>query len=446
MTNQHNLIRVLTCLVVSVGLAAILAAPTVSAADPAPQIVVIDAKGPVVQPFADYITRGINEANQRQAEALILMLDTPGGSVNITFDLIQKIRASNVPVIVFVSPRGAKAASAGLLITLAGHAAAMSPDTAIGASAPVGPGGADLGETEKLKAQEYLSAQARSLAERRGSQASQLASDAVTNARAVTVTEAHDAHLIDFVAGDTNDLLRQLDGFQVEVNGSPKTLHTKDAVVTTLPMTFIEQALLEITDVVADPNIAFLLLAAGIVLLIVEFSHPGGWVAGTVGVISLGLALYGIGILPVNWLGMVFIVLAFVLFVLDVKAPTHGLLTAAATVSLIAGAIILFGSPEIAPFGQLSIPLVVIVSIAAAAAFFGVVMLAVRVQRRTPITGREGLVGKVGRVTRDLVPFGMVQVWGENWQAESVDGQSIVAGSQIEVVQIDGMHLKVRAR
>jgi len=147
-------------------------------------VLVIRAKGPIVQPFADYVNRGISEANQRHTEALILVLDTPGGRVDITFDLIQKMRASNVPIIVFVSPRGAKAASAGLLITLAGHAAAMSPDTAIGASAPVGPGGIDLPETAQQKAEEYVSAEARSLAERRGSKATKLADEAVKEARA----------------------------------------------------------------------------------------------------------------------------------------------------------------------------------------------------------------------------------------------------------------------
>jgi len=412
----------------------------------APEAVVIHAKGPVVQPFADYVNRGIDEANQRNAEVLILMLDTPGGSVSITFDLIQKMRASPTPIVVFVSPRGAKAASAGLLITLAGHAAAMSPDTAIGASAPVGPGGVELPDTSQRKAEEYISAEARSLAERRGAEAAQMASDAVTEARAVTVTEALDAHLIDFVVDNTDDLLEKLDGFKVEVNGSTKTLHTANAIVTELPMTFVEQTLLAVTDVVADPNIAFLLLAGGILLLIVEFATPGGWIAGTLGVICLGLALYGIGILPVNWLGMVFIVLAFILFLLDVKAPTHGLLTAVATISLMAGAIILFGSPQIAPFGRLSVPLVAVVSIAAGAAFFALVVFAVKAQTRQPVTGREGLIGKAGRVITDLMPSGTVQIWGENWRAETVDGHTIPAGALVEVVEVNGLSLTVRER
>jgi len=411
-----------------------------------PEVVVIRATGPIVQPFADYVYRGINEANQRHAEALILVLNTPGGSVNISFDMIERIRASEVPVIVYVAPSGAKAASAGLLITLAGDASAMAPGTAIGASSPVGAGGADLPDTEQKKAQEYISAEVRSLAERRGSAATKIAEEAVTNARAVTVNEAHDAHLVDFVATNMDDLLKQLDSFEVEAGGTTRTLHTANATVTELPMTFLEQTLLAVTDVVSDPNIAFLLLAGGIVLIIVEFSAPGGWIPGALGVISLGFALYGIGILPVNWLGMVFIVLSFVLFVLDIKAPTHGLLTGAAIVGLIVGAIILFGSPELAPYGTLSIPLVILVSLTAGGAFFVVVMAAVRAQRRIPITGKEGIVGKIGRVTSDLMPSGVVQVWGENWLADSHDGKTIASGSEVEVVAIDGLRLKVRGR
>jgi membrane-bound serine protease (ClpP class) len=439
-------IFLVSVLLALLGLGIATSSGTVHAQSKPPEVVIIRATGPIVQPFADYVYRGINEANQRHAEALILVLNTPGGSVNTSFDMIERMRASEVPIIVYVAPSGAKAASAGLLITLAGHASAMAPETAIGASSPVGPGGVDLPDTAQKKAQEYISAEVRSLAERRGSAATKIAEEAVTNARAVTVTEAHDAHLVDFVAADIGDLLKQLDGFEVDAAGSTRTLHTANATVTELPMTLFEQTLLAITDVVSDPNIAFLLLAGGIVLIIVEFSAPGGWVAGALGVVSLGLALYGIGILPVNWLGMVFIVLAFVLFLLDVKAPTHGLLTLAAIGSLIAGAIVLFGSPELAPFGALSIPLVILVSIAAGGAFFVVVMTAVRAQRRIPITGKEGIVGKIGRVTQDLAPSGVVQVWGENWLADAHDGKTIASGSEVEVVAIDGLRLKVRGR
>jgi membrane-bound serine protease (ClpP class) len=426
-------------------LIALLASPA-SAQAAAPQVIVLNAKGPVVSPFGDYINRGIDQANSQHAEVVILTLDTPGGMALLTLDLVQKIRNSDVPVVVFVGPRGAKAASAGLLITLAGHASAMAPDTAIGASSPIDASGQDLPSTERKKAIEYFSAQARSLAERRGDKAVTIASDAVVNARAVTASEAHDAGLVDFIAEDVSDLLRQLDGFSVEVKGQQRTIHTAGAQLTTVPMSPVEGILLEIADVLTDPNIVFLLLAVGVILIILEVAQPGGWVMGTAGVICLGLALYGMGILPVNWLGLVFIGLAFVLFVLDIKAPTHGILTAAATASLIAGAVILLGTPEITPFGQLSIPLVVGVSVALAALFLFIVVMALRSQHRRPVTGAEGLMAQRGQVMRDIDPVGTVRVQGEIWQAEAADGQVIPSGASVEVVEIDGMKLRVRPR
>lgn len=406
------------------------------------EVVILEAKGPVVPPFAGYITRGLREADARNAEAVILLLDTPGGSVDVTLNLIQDIRTSDVPVIVFVAPRGAKAASAGLLITLAGHAAAMAPDTAIGASSPVGLQGEDLGETLQQKEEQYLSAQARSLAERRGAEAVQIASEAVTQARAVTASEALAGHLIDFIAEDVDDLLRQLDGFTVEVNGRARTLHTLGATPYTIPMSDLERILMLLTD----PNVVFLLMSIGVTAIIIEIRTPGGWAAGALGTVCLGLAFYGLGILPVNWLGIIFVVLAFVLFVMEIKAPVHGALTAAGIASLAAGAIILFNQPQIAPFGRLSIPLVVGQSLFLGAIFAFLVVMALRAQARKPTTGYEGLIGQVGRVVEDLDPQGLVLVWGERWQAEAVDRQTIPTGSEVEVVEARGMRLRVRRK
>ncbi len=412
------------------------------AQDNAQEVVILEASGPVVPPFAAYIRRGLQEADARNAEAVILMLDTPGGSAAVTLELVRDIRTSDVPVIVFVAPRGAKAASAGLLITLAGHAAAMAPDTAIGASSPVGPQGEDLGSTLQEKEEQYLSAQARSLAERRGEEAIRIASEAVTEARAVSASEALAAHLIDLIAEDVDDLLTQLDGFAVEVNGEVRILHTRGTVPYSVPMSELERVLMLLTD----PNIVFLLMSIGTTAIIVEIRTPGGWVAGAIGTVCLGLALYGLGVLPVNWLGIIFVVLAFVLFVMEIKAPVHGALTAAGIVSLAAGAIILFNQPQIAPFGRLSIPLVVGQSLFLGAIFAFLVVMALRAQARKPTTGYEGLIGQVGRVVEDLDPLGLVLVWGERWQAESVDRQTIPTGSEVEVVEARGMRLRVRRK
>lgn len=428
-------------LILVVGLS-LLAAPPAQAQAATREIVVLDANGPVAPTMAEYIARGIQEADSRNAEAVILMLNTPGGDVNVTLNIVQTIRNSDVPVIVFVGPAGAKAASAGLLITLAGHVAAMAPDTAIGASSPVGPQGQDLGQTLQQKEEQFLSAEARSLAERRGSDAVTLAEQAITQARAVSANEALQAHLIDFVVGNTNELLAKVDGFQVEVNGQSRTIQTQGASLVHIDMNLVEQVLATLTD----PNIVFVLLSLGTTLIIIEAWTPGGWAAGTTGVICLGLAFYGLGVLPVNWLGIVLIVLAFVLFFLDIKAPTHGALTAAAIISLAAGAIILFSQPQLAPFGTLSIPLVIAWSLLLGAIFFFIVMMAVRAQKRRPTTGAEGLIGRIGRVTKDLDPQGMVLVWGERWNAESADGKTIPVDSDVEVVEVQGMRLRVRRR
>jgi membrane-bound serine protease (ClpP class) len=424
----------------SLALTSTVSAHPVRAQDKPPEIVILDATGPVGPPLAGYIERGINEADERNAEAVIILLDTPGGDVNVTLEIVQDIRTADIPVIVYVGPPGAKAASAGLLITLAGHLAAMAPDTAIGASSPIGAQGQDLDETAQAKAEEYLSAQARSLAERRGAAAVEAANAAVLEAKAVSASEALAVNLVDFIARDTDDLLAQMNGVEVEVNGRPRTLNTSSPLLTRIPMNQVERILLILTD----PNIVFLLLSFGMVAIIVEIRSPGGWVAGAFGTIALGLSLYGLGVLPVNWLGLVFIILAFVLFILDIKAPTHGALSAAAVASLAAGAFILFGQPGIAPFGRLSIPLVIGQSILIGGIFAFLVMMALRAQTLHPTTGYEGLSGQVGRVTQDLNPEGMVQVWGERWRARAVDNQLIAAGSEVEVVEAGKMRLLVR--
>lgn len=406
-----------------------------------PTVVVLEASGPVVPAFGSYLTRGLDEADRLNAEAVVIVLDTPGGSVNVTLDIIQAIRTSDVPVIVYVGPPGAEAASAGLFIVLAGHAAAMAPDTAVGASSPVGPQGEDLPSTSQQKAEEYLSAQARSLAERRGAAAVEIASDAVNEARAVSASEARAANLVDFIADDVDDLLQQADGFEVEVNGRAQTLNTDDAQVRSLPMNMLERFLILITH----PNIIALLFALGPIFILIEIRTPGGWVLGTIGVIALALALYGLGILPVNWLGAVFVALALAMFVLEIKAPTHGVLTAVGVASMAAGLIILFSDPDIEPFGRLSIPLVIAQSVALGAIFFFMAMMAVRAMHRQPTTGTEGLIGQIGRVTADLGPRGVVLVQGERWKAEAIGGQTVPVDAEVEVVGVSGLRLRVRA-
>jgi len=410
----------------------------------APQVLLLTADGPLTPAMAEYLDRGIRTAEGGGAELIVFQLNTPGGNVALMNRMVQTIRNSPIPIVVYVAPRGAMAASAGTVITLAGHAAAMAPETAIGAASPVGSEGQDLGTTIEAKEKNILKATVRSLAERRGADAIQLAQDTIDTAKAASASEAIQVHLVDFIAADVPDLLQQLDGFSVETISGFQILHTSDAIVIPFNQSLIEQLLATLTD----PNIVFILLTIGVQAILIELSSPGGWVAGFIGVMSLALAAYGLDILPVNFFGLIFIATAFVLFILDIKAPTHGALTTAGVGSLIVGALVLFNSPGTPAFQQVSVPLVVGTSIFTAAIFFTILTFALRAQKAPIRTGQESLVGRLGITRSNLAPYGTgtVQLGGELWTAELVAGQTgiIVEGEQVEVVGVKGVRIYVR--
>jgi membrane-bound serine protease (ClpP class) len=410
----------------------LLASP--AAAQTARPVLVMDVSGPVTPVMLSYIERGIQEAQARNAEALVITLNTPGGDINLTQRIVQAITASDVPVVVYVAPRGAFAASAGTLITLAAHVAAMAPSTSIGAASPVGSGGQDLPATEKAKTTAILQAAIEGLAKRRGPKAVEWAGQAITQARAATADEALSLGVIDFIASDVPDLLRQMDGFHVTVHDQEVTLHTQGAPVEPLPMTAIENFLHTITD----PNIALILMTIGINGILFELASPGSYAPGIVGAICLLMAFYALGVLDVNYTGLLFIALAFVLFVVDIKAPTHGLLTAGGIVSFVLGALILFNSPAY----SVSWPLVVSVALVTGGFFAFVVTKAVAIQRRQPTTGVEALVGAAAVARTDLSPQGIVFLKGERWEAEADDGP-IQAGTKVRVKAVEGFRLRV---
>jgi membrane-bound serine protease (ClpP class) len=406
-----------------------------------PLAIVLTADGPIAPPMLEYIQRGIKVADQQNADLVIIQLDTFGGSIDTMKEIVQVIRDSRIPVVVYVSPRGAQAASAGTLITLAGHASAMAPETVIGAASPVGGQGEDLQTTEDRKVKEDLKAVARSLADQRGPEAIALAEAAIEDAKAVSSKEALDAHLIDFVVDNVDDLLESLDGFTVHLAAGPRTLHTANTRTEPLNMSFIEQLLLLLTD----PNIVFTLLSVGTLAILIEISSPGGWVAGFIGVICVTVALYGIGLLSVNWFGIIFFLTAFVLFILDIKAPTHGALTIAGVASFIVGALVLFNSPGTPAFQRVSVPLVVGTGVAIGAMFMAVLLFALRALRVPISAGVEAFVGKMGTARTAVgAAGGQVQVGSELWSAESVDSEPIGKGDRVEVVEVKGLHLKVR--
>ena len=259
---------------------------TAAAQGNGPLVLVLTADGPVMPAMQAYIQRGLKTAEQRGADLVIIQLNTPGGYIGTMQEIVSDIGVSAVPVVVYVAPRRAWAGSAGTLITLAGHAAAMAPETVIGAASPVGSGGEDLGATMERKEKEALKAIARSLAERRGPEAVKLAESTIEDAKAVSATEALKAGLVDFIATDVNDLLRQLNGFTVHTAAGSRVLQTSGARTEPLGVSFIEQLLLMLTD----PNISFLLIAIGLQAILIEISSPGGWVAGFIGVVCLALA------------------------------------------------------------------------------------------------------------------------------------------------------------
>src|SRR3972149_5713493 len=370
-------------------------------------VLVLTATGPLTPAMIEYLDRGLLLAERRGAEGPGLPLDTPGGPIDHMNQMVQSIRASAVPVVVYIAPRGAIAASAGTVITLAGHAAAMAPETAIGAASPVG----GLGEAT------------------------------IEDAKAASAQEALEAGLIDLIAEDLEELVAGLDGLPVELQAGVRTLHSRQASIEYVGQSFIEQLLGALTN----PNIVFLLMAVGVQAVLIEIGSPGGWAAGLVGVACLSLGALGLGVLPVNWFGIIFIATAFVLFILDIKAPTHGALTAAGTACFIVGSLVLFNSPGTPAFFQVSVPLVVGTGVFIAGLFLVVVTLAIRAQRRRVTVGSEALIGLIGVARTELSPAGTVLVGGELWSAQMEDrSKALAKGDEVEVISVEGLRLRAR--
>lgn len=411
------------------------------------EVVVLEIAGPVTPAMVNYFERGIAAAEADGAAAVVIVLDTPGGQLDSTQKIAQLFHNAEVPVIVYVAPSGAQAASAGAIITIAAHASGMAPRTVIGAASPVDSGGEDINETMYRKVVEDMKAQVRGTAGRRGEEAVDLAEAMIEDARAVSAEEALDAGLIDAVATDLPALLNQLNGQEVALVNSTVTLQTADAAQTDLGMSFIEQLLLLLTN----PFLIGVLLTIGVQAILIELSSPGGWVAGLIGILCLGLALYGIGQLPANWLGLGLIFLAFILFVFEVKTPTVGGLALAGTITLLAGILVLFNSPGSPDFARISLVGALTLTAFTGGIFLFVVTKVTSAQRKKPQTGKEGMIGQTGRVRKTFVPrpdgsltfIGSVLVMGELWRAEA--DAAIESGEKVRVAALDGFTLKVES-
>ena len=411
---------------------------TLALAQSGREVLVADVSGPVTPIMLSFIERALAEADLRNAEAVIIRLNTPGGSVDLTKEIIQVMIASDVPVVVYVWPPGGFAASAGTFITLAGHAAAMAPNTSIGAASPVDGSGGEIDETLRAKIENILVADIKSLANRRGDEAIEWAQEAITEAKAANAREALELGVIDFVAEDLDDLLSQLDGFTVKVGGEEVALNTGDVRTSFFEPTALE----ELLGIIANPTIALLLISVGSLAIVYEIINPGGYISGIIGVILLVVGLFGVGQLPVNYAGLALILLAIGLFAAELFTPTFGALTAVGIAAFILGALILFNTSEF----SYRIPIPSIIGIALSlAVIVGLGMRkVVQSMKNQPTTGREAMIDAVGTVKVPLDPQGRVLVYGEWWSASSEDGQPINVGEQIRVTKIDGFQLKVK--
>ena len=402
------------------------------------RIDVLHAKGAINPVVADYIKRGIEHAEDNNAIACIIQLDTPGGLDTSMRDIVKDIVSARVPVVVYVSPAGARAASAGVFITMAAHVAVMAPNTAIGAAHPVAIGGEgeqQMSETMTEKVVNDAAAYIRSIAESHGRNM-EWAEKAVREAVSATEQEALELKAIDMVAPDLDALVSQLDGRQVTMlGGAVVTLNTKGATINHVKMNAVEDFLYAISD----PNIAYLLLSLAMLGIMVEISNPGLIFPGVIGAICLLMAFFSLGMLPVNYAGILLIVLAFGLFIAEVFTTSFGLLTAGGLTALILGSLILFKG---GPLFQVNPWLIATISIIIGAFVAFVINKTIKAHRRQAFTGREELIGKAAVVKAALDPEGMVLFKGERWTAVSEEGR-VEPGETVIINKVDSLKLYV---
>lgn len=429
--------RTIRTVLAAVALLACLAwsAKTAPAAEKGPVFDVISVSAAITPPVAEYIVQSIHEATKGGAAGLIIRLDTPGGLDLAMRDIAKGILNAPLPVIVYVAPSGARAASAGLIITISAHIAAMSPGTNIGAAHPVGIGiGGAMDKTMSQKVENDAVAYVRGIAKQR-LRNEDWVEKAVRKSESIAAEQALRLNVIDLVAADLNQLLSQIDGREVLVATGKKVVRTKGAVLNEKKMGTRQKVL----SALSDPNIAYLLLLIGLAGLYFEFSNPGAILPGVIGGISLIMAFFAMQTLPVNYAGIALIVFAIILFIAEIKVISHGILTIGGIVSLVVGSLMLFQTPE--PSLRVSwsvlIPAVTITSL-----FFVVVIgIAVKAQLRKPQGGKEGMSGEAGKAVTDVLAEGTVMIRGEYWSAFSE--RPIEKGSRVRVIRVENLRVKV---
>ncbi|HHI02176.1 MAG TPA: nodulation protein NfeD, partial [candidate division Zixibacteria bacterium] len=380
------------------------------------------------------ITKAIKLAEENRSEALIIMLDTPGGLSESTWEINSEILSSNVPVVMYIAPRGARAGSAGVYITYSCHITAMAPQTNIGSAHPVGAGTQQPDSILSEKITNDAVAKIKTLANKRGRNI-EWAEKAVRESASITEYEALEMGVIEYIADDIDDLLRQIDGDTIEVISGDVVLNTKDARVNEIDIGFANRFL----EVISNPNIAYILMVIGMMGLYFEFSNPGAIVPGVVGGISLILAFFAFQTLPINYAGLALMIMAVILFLLEIKVTSHGILAIGGTISLFLGSLMLIDSDL--PYMQISLSVIIPVVIITAGFFLFAIYFAVKAHKRKVATGEAGLIGETATVTDMTDGKGTVFVHGEYWQA--LGTEDFPQGERVKIIGIEGMFVKV---
>jgi membrane-bound serine protease (ClpP class) len=411
-----------------------LAASTAQAATPSVHVLTVD--GTIVPVVADYIDRGISEAEEANVEVCVIELNTPGGLLDTTEEIVQRIMNAHVPVAVYVSPKGSWAASAGTFITLAGHIAAMTPGTTIGAAHPVASGGEEIPEDQMKKVTEFSAKWIGTIAEERNRNIEE-AQLAVTESKSFTDIDALEANLIDLRANSLEDLLSQIDGREVILaSGAEVTIDTDGYSAIENEMSFIEKFL----HAISDPNIAYILMSVGSIGIMAEIYNPGAFFPGIIGAICLLMAFYSLGVLDANIGGILLMLLALGLFVAEFFTPTFGILTAGGVTALVLGSLLLF--PDRLPVFRVNPWLIGVMSALFVGFFLFVIQRVFKSHRRQASTGWEELIGKPATVMMTLSPEGQVLFRGEHWKAISEEG-TLEEGEQVIINKVENLKLYV---
>ena len=393
----------------------------------------------IINPIAtEYILESIEKAEKVGAELLIIEMDTPGGLMVSMHDIVKGILGADVPVAVYVSPSGSRAGSAGVFITIAAHIAAMAPGTNIGSAHPVNMGGAQ--DTSQVMAEKIVNdavAHIRSVAEKRGRNAV-WAESAIRESANITEKEALKLNVVDYVVPTVDSLLIAVNGREVEVLSGYRVLDTENARIESYEMNWRQRAL----DILSDPNILYILFLIGITGISLELYNPGSILPGVVGGICIILFLYSVQTIPINIAGLLLILFSAILFLLEIKIPSYGLLTIGGVISLVLGSLMLVDSPL--PFLQISWKVILGATITMTVFFIIAISFALRAHRKKPSTGKEGLVGEEGLTIDDLNPTGQIEIHGEIWKA--VSDRRIKKGQRVIVEEVHSQHLRLKVK